>query len=157
MTNTEPRVWNIRDKDRPPAVLYVGSGRGRRGVWGNPFSMSRPVTAVDVAKVKERMPLVAELELAKVGETLTREQAIRLHRAYLLWALREKRLDLRELLHMDSSGNLRVRDLGCFCAPAPCHADTLLEIAQAYAYGVNEKDYTHETALDEAIYILTTR
>jgi len=53
------------------------------------------------------------------GEHGTRVQVVEAHR---LWFLRGN--PLRSQL-----GELRGRDLVCWCAPLPCHADVLLELA----------------------------
>ena len=49
----------------------------------------------------------------------TREEVIQRYRDWLL--------DNEEL--MRSLSELRGRDLSCWCAPLPCHADVLLELA----------------------------
>ena len=51
----------------------------------------------------------------QIGEYGTREEVIELYRKYVLHTL-----DLEPL---------RGKDLVCFCAPLPCHADLLLEKA----------------------------
>ena len=50
----------------------------------------------------------------------TREEVIAKHRAWLLAQPAKIEAVKREL---------KGRDLLCFCAPKPCHGDTLLEIA----------------------------
>ncbi len=60
----------------------------------------------------------------KVGPRGTRENVIRLYREWL-WhsdngAFRQK-----------AKEELRGKDLVCWCAPKPCHADVLLEVANA--------------------------
>lgn len=54
-----------------------------------------------------------------VGKHGTRDQVVE---AYRLWLLRGN--PLREQL-----GELAGRDLVCWCAPAPCHADVLIALA----------------------------
>lgn len=56
-----------------------------------------------------------------IGRDGTRDEVIAKHRAALLL---NKKL-LGEL------SELRGKDLVCYCAPLPCHADTLLELANA--------------------------
>ena len=74
---------------------------GRPGKWGNPFKIGST--------------------LNKVGEICTREKSIRLYRFRLetMEAI-GKAMPLEEL---------RGKDLVCWCAPLPCHADILLELA----------------------------
>ena len=55
----------------------------------------------------------------KIGEHGTREQVIE---AYRLWILRGNPLK-------DKLSELKGKDLVCWCAPKPCHADVLLELA----------------------------
>ena len=55
-----------------------------------------------------------------VGGGRTREQAIAYYEAYVL--RRPKFVD-------EIRTELRGKDLVCFCAPLPCHADVLLRIA----------------------------
>lgn len=90
-----PRVWNMRDTNKPAGAVYVGRGRGRRGKWGNPY---------------------------RIGRDGDRSEVIALYRSYL--AERVERGDL-------DPGELRGRDLVCWCAPATCHADVLLSLANA--------------------------
>ena len=56
----------------------------------------------------------------KIGRDGTREEAIDKYRCWLL--------SQPELVE-DARRELRGRDLECWCAPLPCHADVLLEIA----------------------------
>jgi len=55
-----------------------------------------------------------------IGKDGTREEVIAKHRAWLLAQPAKIEAVKREL---------KGRDLLCFCAPKPCHGDTLLEIA----------------------------
>lgn len=55
-----------------------------------------------------------------IGRHGTREEVIRLYRQMLLKNPR---------LVAQVRKELRGKDLACFCAPAPCHGDILLEIA----------------------------
>ena len=57
----------------------------------------------------------------RIGKDGTREDVIRM---YVAW-LRQKPELLRSL------GSLRGKRLGCFCAPLPCHGDTLASYADA--------------------------
>lgn len=44
---------------------------------------------------------------------------------YRLWLAQPEQAELRDRVRRE----LRGRDLTCWCAPLPCHADTLLELA----------------------------
>lgn len=55
----------------------------------------------------------------KIGRDGTRSEVIRKYRRYLL-----NNLELLSRL-----GELRGKDLVCYCAPLPCHGDVLLELA----------------------------
>ena len=146
------RVWHFHDPQRPADALYVGRpGKGQSGKWGNPFPIDGPLSADTVTKIEERMPYLHELGYAYEGARLTREQSLQLYAEYLTWAVRNERLDVRELV-VETEDGFVVRDMACFCAPKPCHGDTLLKFAEAYAYYRNE-GYEHVWALDTALYI----
>lgn len=72
---------------------------GRPGKWGNPFTHKKGTRA---------QTLVA-----------TRDEAVSKYRE---WILTQPEL-------MGSLHNLKGKDLVCWCAPAACHADVLLELA----------------------------
>jgi hypothetical protein len=55
-----------------------------------------------------------------IGEDGTREEVIAKYREWLL---------AQTELVAAAKAELRGCDLGCWCAPEPCHADVLLEIA----------------------------
>jgi hypothetical protein len=74
---------------------------GRPTVWGNPFTHHK------VART------VAHTQVA------TREDAIQRYRDEVVPQLTEARI----------KAALRGKDLVCWCHPAKCHADVLLEIA----------------------------
>lgn len=76
---------------------------GRPTKWGNPF---------------------------KIGDTyngvkLERGMAVEQFRDWLLYS--DQGLKLQD----DIRQHLRGKDLVCYCAPKPCHADILLEVANA--------------------------
>jgi hypothetical protein len=58
----------------------------------------------------------------KIGAHGTREEIVAKFREKLL-------SDAEEMAHVRAS--LRGRDLVCWCAPLPCHADVLLEVANS--------------------------
>ena len=55
-----------------------------------------------------------------IGKDGSREDVIRLYRTFIEGLVAAGRRDVSEL---------RGRDLVCWCAPLPCHADVLLELA----------------------------
>ena len=75
---------------------------GRPSKWGNPFS-HLPGTAAQ-------------------WQVNSREQAIELYRQWILGKVGMVEMIRREL---------RGKHLVCWCAPLPCHANVLLEIANA--------------------------
>ena len=85
----------------PPHTVYVG----RPTIWGNPFDMSLGETRMSVLTW------------------------------YRLWLAGKKFKRINELLRWEVLGRLeqlRGKDLACWCPlDQPCHADVLLEIANA--------------------------
>ena len=73
---------------------------GRPSKWGNPFRIGQHYQ----------------------GIILTREDAIEAYSDWLLYS------DASEIL-LPQIGELKGKDLVCWCAPLPCHADVLLELA----------------------------
>ena len=55
----------------------------------------------------------------KIGVDGTREETIKSYKYYLMYTPKL----------MDSLHELKGKDLVCYCAPLPCHADVLLEWA----------------------------
>lgn len=96
-----PRVWNLNREDVPipPGAVYVGRGRG--SVWGNPYSHI-PGAAVEPQNV-----------------VATREISVARFRVYALERLAREPDWLRPL---------RGKDLSCWCFPALCHAEVILEL-----------------------------
>lgn len=58
----------------------------------------------------------------EIGKHGDRENVIRRYKHEVLGEMSNAQLDLLKL-------NLKGKDLVCWCAPKPCHADVLLEIA----------------------------
>ncbi|MGW5652062.1 DUF4326 domain-containing protein [Streptomyces humi] len=87
----------------PADVVYVGR-RWTMGGWDLPHHPLRNPFAYDIPKKK------------RDG---TRAEVMAMYRAYLL-----ERPELLELV-----ADLRGRTLACWCAPEPCHADVLAELA----------------------------
>ena len=75
---------------------------GRPSKWGNPFKIHKGKTGL-------------ELHLTTREEVITR---------YCKWITKEEGKYL--LLRL---GELKGKDLVCWCSPLPCHADILLELA----------------------------
>jgi len=77
----------------------------RPSLWGNPYKVGAP-----------------DPEPRRNAEPMTAERCVELHRGFVERSLTGG--SLRDLT------DLRGRDLACFCSlDAPCHADTLLELA----------------------------
>ena len=97
-----PRVLNKRTDKIPPDAVYVG----RPSKWGNPWRIGgvRPAD----------------------GHRLTRKEAVEIYRSSIHQMLTAKRDDGSIILDLNE---LRGKDLVCWCAPLPCHADILLELA----------------------------
>ena len=97
-----PRVLNKRTDQIPPDAVYVG----RPSKWGNPF------------RIGEKHPAD--------GHRIDRNEALELYRNALPLMLQARRDDGTIIL---DPGELRGKDLVCWCSPLPCHADILLELA----------------------------
>lgn len=81
-----------------------------------------PIGAVYVGRAMPRYALSASRwsNPFMIGKDGTREGVIAKYADWLDGMVFNKRLDLDELLG---------KDLVCWCAPLPCHADVLLELA----------------------------
>jgi len=97
-----PKVLNKRTDKIPPDAVYVG----RPSKWGNPMT-------------------IQELKRLFPDDTLEElhQRAVDWFRSYILTPSRKP----KEL--MTTIKELKGRDLVCWCAPLPCHADILLELA----------------------------
>lgn len=73
---------------------------GRPTKWGNPFRVGEYYN----------------------GKLLTQDDAVEQHRDWLLHSDQGQQL-LKQI------GELKGKDLVCWCTPKPCHADLLLELA----------------------------
>lgn len=97
-----PKVLNKMKDNIPPGAIYVG----RPSKWGN---------LMTVREVKRLFPNGTEEEL--------NEKAVTWYKEWLATPFgRPKEL-------MEQIEELRGKDLVCWCAPLPCHADVLLELA----------------------------
>ncbi len=63
----------------------------------------------------------------KVGKDGTREEVIQKFRGYMEARLKDNPDLVKELVA------LKGKNLGCWCAPEPCHADVLMELIQKYS------------------------
>lgn len=96
-----PKVHNKYAGTAQIQDVYIGRG----SPWGNIYSALKPTP-------KGTIPV------------LTREESIRRYRD---WIMADERADLRARARHE----LRGKDLVCFCKPAACHGDVLLEIANS--------------------------
>lgn len=97
--NNSPKVLNRHRDEIPAGSVFVG----RPSKWGNPFKLASYYEGLNT---EEKM--------------FHRREVIRQYRKYL-WSHPE--------LIADAKIELKGRNLVCYCAPLPCHADVLLEVA----------------------------
>ncbi|KKN16938.1 hypothetical protein LCGC14_0970960 [marine sediment metagenome] len=96
-----PKVLNKRRDKIPPEAIYVG----RPSKWGNPYKIGDKIPST----FKELRPL-------------TRIDCVVIHSLWILGGPGEGD-------RLKDIGELRGKDLVCWCSPLPCHADILLELA----------------------------
>lgn len=112
----------VVNRHKEPGV-GIYVGRGHGSRWGNPFSHLEHS--------------VAHLKVS------TREEAIARHRAWLM---------SQPKLMYKARSELRGKDLACWCAPASCHADTLLKIANAPTVAIiGSRDYGTPVNVERAV------
>lgn len=97
-----PQVLNKRTDKIPSEAVYVG----RPSKWGNPMT---------VRELKRLFPNDTPEEL--------REKAVSWYREYITTPFG---IPAELMAQISELGN---KDLVCWCAPLPCHADILLELA----------------------------
>ncbi len=91
----------------------------RPGKWGNPFKVGSPLMSLPFM-------ICGRFKGELVGSTLTQERAVE---AFRIWT---NSMFHGKLLAESAKVNLRGKNLACWCKPGdPCHADVLLEIANA--------------------------
>ena len=101
------KVLNIKDFNYkiPKGAAYVGRAMPRYSLsaskWGNPFKIGKDAK----------------------GEYWSREDVIALYKA---WMSKDNPSNMGLWKELPE---LRGKDLVCWCAPLPCHADVLLELA----------------------------
>ncbi len=104
MTNTEPKVWNMRDPNRPIDAVYIGRAVPSQGIkasiWGNPFRLPKKANPYD--------------------DAMARKHCIDQYREWLMHSAASP---------LGSIGALKGKALVCWCAPLPCHGDVLIEVA----------------------------
>ena len=76
---------------------------GRPTKWGNPFLLNDPLLPPGLTRLERRQMVVDE---------------------YRKWIQTQPEL-------INALPELRGKDLVCWCAPLPCHADVLLELANS--------------------------
>jgi hypothetical protein len=96
-----PRVLNYKTDGLPPGAVYIGRTNPRY-----------------------RMPASKWRNPYRIGRDGTRDEVIDQYRRFICES--SEGASLRTSLH-----ELRGRDLVCWCAPAACHGDVLLELANA--------------------------
>jgi hypothetical protein len=112
----------------PKGAVYVG----RPTKWGNPFRAGQDAAGQWGIYLCERpeYPLIS-----KRSEIDAKTGAVRLYRAYLANDGTQKcaiRDEGGAFLKVLAKEELRGKDIACWCRPGePCHADVLLEIANA--------------------------
>lgn len=97
---TLPKVLNKRTDKIPQGAVYVG----RPSKWGNPFTIGRDGTRKEVIEKYKRYI----------------ENELLYQDTYAMSNSPKDILDIAEL---------KGKCLVCWCAPLPCHADILLELA----------------------------
>jgi hypothetical protein len=101
ISEPKPKVLNQNHDYIPPGAVFVG----RPSKWGNPY------------------------KLASYYKVLNPKEKI-FHRGIVIGQYRKYIMAHPELVESIKK-ELKGRDLVCFCAPLPCHADVLLEIANS--------------------------
>lgn len=105
----------------PPNTIYVGRSTPLAHCYGNPFKEGEPLTKDMQRWVKQ----AARKWGIKIGEPLTKHQAVLMHREYLQ---ENEGTMIGDLIKQE----LRGKNLACWCAlNEPCHADNLLEFVNA--------------------------
>jgi hypothetical protein len=74
---------------------------GRPSKWGNPFKVNDPLMPHNLSKIEKQQAVVEEYRKYLIGKPKL----------------------------MAALGELKGKDLVCWCTPLPCHADVLLEMA----------------------------
>lgn len=77
---------------------------------------------------KERFPKIQSIfaNPFKIGKDGSRDDVLEKYRKYII-----KKLD-NDISLQEELLNLKGKNLGCWCAPEPCHANILLELINIY-------------------------
>lgn len=119
------QVVNVRSA-KPGSFLYVGRchPRFRQGsIFGNPFS---PFSA---GKLIEKSHSVVTVKSKSAAESLEQHRAWLAGELYIDEALDELLEKVLASLPKLTDALAQGLSLGCWCAPNPCHAQTLLDWA----------------------------
>src|SRR5687768_11641684 len=122
MTQASPsRIQRKRTKGwtMPPNAVYVG----RPTAWGNPFKLGECYRRVLVAGREETAIQLGRKDVAGSERIVTREQAV----AWFRWWCGTMSTDDVATMRRRRRG----KDLACCPLDQPCHADVLLELANA--------------------------
>ena len=106
-------VWHYNDSRKPSDAVYVGRANGYMGRWGNPIRVGMRFT-LNMARIHGWEPPYPP------DMTVTRPMAISGYKVWVLEMMHEGHLDI---------GELKGKDLVCWCKPLICHGDVLLELA----------------------------
>lgn len=129
MTPTPIRVQRQRTKGwrMPENTVYVGRGTK----WGNPWKVGHlfSLTSGDPAKIDSQLRAPIE---EYMGGPISPETAVELYRLILPWRTSDASTAVRNLPFESAVKELAGKNLACWCPLAqPCHADVLLEVANA--------------------------
>jgi hypothetical protein len=107
-----PQYQNLREWCENPNNVYIG----RKGV----------VFIEGVRYPPQNSPWSNPF---KLSASVTREQCIEKYREYIIHKIQTDNL-VNELL------TLKNKNLGCWCAPEPCHGDVLKELIDEYSFAI---------------------
>jgi hypothetical protein len=126
MTASPKRIQRQRTTGwrMPEGAVYVGRG----SAWGNPFAVWQDRGLPGAPWYVTHLACHTPVADKAAGVRL----AVALFRDWIAETRRQSWHDAQRPDPVDILKALRGRDLACWCAPgAPCHADVLLEIANA--------------------------
>lgn len=105
VSNIRPKYKNLQEWMDDPNNIYIGRGG---------------VVFID----KQRFPKLSSnfANPFKIGKDGSREEVIEKYRNYITTKIKNDVLLKEELL------TLKGKNLGCWCAPEPCHGNVLVEL-----------------------------
>ena len=116
-----PTVYNRHRGGRIPAgAIYVG----RPSLWGNPFVVKQLGRDLCVTLYRNS---VFGIWSPTLLSHLNNAEFHTVYVAHNEWLAKWRRS--RGSHPMENISELTGRDLVCYCAPLPCHADVLMELA----------------------------